>query len=870
LASPRTIPDRTIITGTVAAARQLVANHDAARRAEGHAVWESPDILPRDAWVRRLWEECAWNDPAATPVLLTRWQELALWEEAIQSTERDVLLNAHATARAAAEAWQLLHAWEAPLEALLEAPFGIAAFERTEDAAAFAMWMKRVQRRLTEHGWITAAELPRALHQRIALGTLDRGATPPELFGFDEIAPADRRLFDVLGATVRDAPACASEPQSAMCHDSVDELTRAAAWARHRLEARLPDQASMKIGVAIPGLAAVAAVAERIFDDILHPAFGFDCGARAFEISPGPALAASPMISTALLLLRLIDGLPREEAALLWRSPFLGIDREEGALLDIELRRAKADPVSLRTGSVARRFPTLVDFAARSHERARPSQWSEIFARAVSLGGWPGTRALTQTEAETAEAWKDLLSEFARLDSVISSLGRSGAISNLQRMAEAARLPRERGDAPVQILDIADTAGTRFEALWIAGLEAGAWPRRVQPNPFLPLALQRAANMPGSSADREFVYAQRVTARLFTSANEVVCSYPAHAAATDKSEPQQASPFLTGLPVLPEAPAYAGTALLGVFQYGPELEPRPPDANLALPPGTDTRGGSRVLANQSACPFRAFAVHRLGAKEMDEPDVGLSALDRGSLAHRVLELLWGELGTGERLNALPREALDALVSKCTRSALEKYFAKHDPSPALAAFGALEQARLERLIRKWLEIEKTRRPFTVAYNELECAVEVEGLRLNVRVDRIDRYADGTHAIVDYKTSKKLSADMWEGERPAEPQLPLYAITSEVDVSEVAFAQLATVKQGWISVEGAELKGLLPQWTAVVHKLAADFRNGHAEVDPREKPSPCDLCALHALCRIHEMKRLPREAVDPAETAQEGDG
>ena len=340
-----------------------------------------------------------------------------------------------------------------------------------------------------------------------------------------------------------------------------------------------------------------------------------------------------------------------------------------------------------------------------------------------------------------------------------------------------------------------------------------------------------------------------------------MCSYPAHAAA-DKNEQQQASPFLARFPLLPEAPAYTGTALLRVFQHGPELEPRPADRNLALPPGTDTRGGSRVLAHQSACPFRAFAVHRLDAREMDEPDVGLSALDRGSLAHRVLELLWRELGTSERLAALSREELDALVSTCTRSALEKYFAKHDPSPALAAFGALEQARLERLIRKWLEIEKTRRPFIVAYNELECAVEVEGLRLNVRVDRIDRYADGTHAIVDYKTSKKLSRDLWEGERPAEPQLPLYAVTSAVDVSEVAFAQLATVKQEWISVEGAELDGLLPQWRAVVHKLAADFRNGHAAVEPREKPSPCDLCALHALCRIHEMKRLPR--VEKAET------
>ncbi len=822
--------------------------HDAERRAEGHAVWDSPDILPRDAWVRRAWEECAWNDPAATPVLLTRWQELALWEEAIQTTERDILLNAHATARAAAEAWQLLHAWEAPLDA----PLNTGGFEHTEDAAAFAAWMKRVQKRLTDHGWITAAEIPEALYKRLALGAGKLDPAPIELFGFDEVAPADRRLFDARGATLREAAVRASQPRRAVCHDAVDELTRAATWARQKLV----DRSDLRIGIALPSMASLSGVAERIFDDIFHPAFGFDRGPRAFDISSGSTLAASPMISAALLVLRLMDGMPREEAALLWCSPFIAMDPEEGARLDAELRRAKVDPVSLRTSFVARRFPELAAFAARSRDRARPSQWSETFTRALGPAGWPGTRTLTQVEVQTAEAWKDLLSEFARLDSVIDSFSHGRAISHLQRMAEATRLPREPGDAPVQILDIGETAGMNFDALWIAGLDAGAWPRRVQPNPFLPVGVQRAANMPGSSADREFAYAQRVTARLFASANEVVCSYPSHAAAVDKNEQQQASPFIRDLPLMPDAPPHGGIAVFRVFMRAPELEPRPADAGLALPPGTGTRGGSRVLADQSACPFRAFAVHRLGAKEIDEPDVGLSALDRGSLAHMVLEFLWAELGSSERLAALSREELDALVGFCTRAALEKYFARYDPSPALAAFRALEQARLERLICRWLAVEKARRPFTVAYNEHKRTVEVAGLKLDLRVDRIDRYADGTHAIVDYKTSKILSTDMWQGERPEQPQLPLYAVTSDVPVSEVAFAQITTASQEWIHKEGAELLAMRPEWTRVVNRLAADFLNGRAEVDPREKPSPCDLCALHALCRIHEMRWQPR--------------
>ncbi len=807
--------------------------------------------------MRRSWEECAWNDPAATPVLLTRWQELALWEEAIRSAPHDILLNAHSTARAASQAWQRIHAWEAPLDA--------AAFEQSEDCASFAQWMSRVRGRLAGRGWITSAELPGALHKRLAFGTWGPdAAAPPVLFGFDEIAPADRRLFEALGAAELPAPTQASEKWSAVCHDSADELTRAALWARGKLE-KHPDA---RIGIAIPGLASAAGIAERIFDDVLHPGYGFERGARAFEIIPGATLAESSMIATALLILRLIDGVPREEAAMLWRSPFLQLDAEEGAKLDLELRRARVDRVSWRTGLVERRFPELAEALVNSRDRARPSKRSEEFASLLSRAGWPGPRALTAAEAQAAEAWKDLLSEFARLDNVMDSVSRDRAIVQLQRMAEAVRLPPERGYAPVQILDVADTAGLRFDALWIAGLHAGAWPRRVQPNPFLPLSLQRAAGMPGSSADREFAFAQGVTARLLASAAEVVCSYPAHAAAAGKSEDQQASPLISHFPLLPETFAQADTALHRVFTRAPELEPRPVDENLSLPPGTDSRGGSRVLADQSACPFRAFAVHRLRAKEMDEPEVGLSPLDRGSLAHRVLELLWVELGTSERLRALSPDELDGVVRSATQLALEGYFARHDPSPALAAFRALEQDRLQRLMHRWLEFEKTRRPFDTIHNELERVVPVGGLVLKLRVDRIDRYADGTHAIVDYKTSKKdLKPGMWGGARPEEPQLPLYAVTSGVTVSEVAFAQIATASQAWIKEDGPALQQLLPQWNDVVHQLAADFLNGRAEVDPREKPSPCDLCKLHALCRIHERKRLIRENADSAEENDE---
>jgi len=43
-----------------------------------------------------------------------------------------------------------------------------------------------------------------------------------------------------------------------------------------------------------------------------------------------------------------------------------------------------------------------------------------------------------------------------------------------------------------------------------------------------------------------------------------------------------------------------------------------------------------MVKDQAACPFRAFAAHRLGAEGLQFPHTGLDALERGTLVHRVL------------------------------------------------------------------------------------------------------------------------------------------------------------------------------------------------------------------------------------------
>ena len=398
-------------------------------------------------------------------------------------------------------------------------------------------------------------------------------------------------------------------------------------------------------------------------------------------------------------------------------------------------------------------------------------------------------------------------------------------------------------------MDMLDAAGSRFDALWIAGLNANVWPEAPRPNPFLPASLQRAAGLPHSSPERELAYARRVTARLLASAPEVTCSFARYSG----EEPLRVSPLIETFPEILDAGPPPETVLRRIFGAGTPLEDQPAGPAPALPPrGSLQRGGMSVLRDQAACPFRAFATHRLGAREMDAPDLGISKAERGTVAHEALDLLWQQLKSQTELLGLPPREIALLVERCVSAALDTRLSRRQRSKAFDRSRALEQERWERLLLEWLDEEKRRSPFEVVEREVSRKVEAGGLTIEIKADRLDRFPDGTYGILDYKTSAQLNIKDWDGERPDAPQLPLYAAKSGHDVSAVYFAQLVPGDSRRLGLEGDELTARLPEWTRVVDQLGASFLRGDAAVDPKHPPQTCEFCTLHSLCRIAELR------------------
>ena len=829
----------TVVTASRRLTRTLREQLNALERAAGRTAWEAPAILPWSAWLGELWNALVYRGQPA-PLRLDENQEAAVWEQAIAgSPDGDELLQLAATTKAAAQTWDMVRSWRLDAAAL-EASV-------TDDTRAFLSWARAFTCACEREGWIDRARATDYLAARMASLPLPERII---LAGFDEFTPQQREFLAACPCDVLEAghaPGCsASAAVRSPFPDGRLEIEAAARWA-----SALLDDGAAGIGVVIRNLDETRVRVERAFASLIDRPL--------FNIAKGPALASFPLVRAALQALDLAPvANDFDLVSRLLRSPFLGAARREWsqrALLEAALRRG-ANRVSvalIERLAVPHGCPDLAaSLAAWRREReslpaeAGPPEWARAFSTLLTRLGWPGETPLASADYQTVEAWRELLSDFAKLGAVLPRITHGEALARLNRMATAEIFQPESEPAPIQILEPLDTFGMRFEHLWIAGLDDEHWPSSPRLAAFLPPALQRARRLPHASPEWEFAFAQRITGRLLASAPDVVASH----AAREGDYELGPSPLIAHLPQVALAsarPAPHSPATLEKIQDSTA----PPYKDQTVP------GGTRVFQYQAQCPFRAFAELRLGAVPLDAPAPGLSPQERGTLVHKALETVWDRLGSHARLCAATESELGGVVEAAVADALAAIETRR--SEALPpAFAAIEQQRLERLLGDWLELEKQRAPFTVLASEKKGSAEAGGVRCEVRVDRVDRLDDGRHVIIDYKSGQP-TPKSWFGDRPDEPQLPLYAVSHQGPLGGVLFGQLRageTVFKGFAAADGLvpgvkarDLGSEIGEWRRVLNRLGADFRAGVADVDPK-KPATCRHCTLLALCRFSE--------------------
>jgi probable DNA repair protein len=310
------------------------------------------------------------------------------------------------------------------------------------------------------------------------------------------------------------------------------------------------------------------------------------------------------------------------------------------------------------------------------------------------------------------------------------------------------------------------------------------------------------------------------------------------------------SPLIAHIPVMPYSSIFQSEESSNLVVYEEPYDV-PMHSTEAL------TGGTSLLANQAKCPFKAFAAHRLHAKEEHTSNEGLNAQERGQLIHGILETLWKTLQTQEILLHYPTDALNALIQKIVQESLQP-IAQNHPHSFPDLLQSIEIQRLTELVYACLEWEKKRPTFVVEAVEHTSSIELAGLTFHVKIDRLDRLSSGKKWIIDYK-SRTPEQKPWTQERPKEPQLLLYALLDEA-IHGLLFIELRhrQISCCGLSEESTNIQGIKSispetswknhhsRWKKQLSALALEFKEGHCVPDPSHTTT-CNQCDFQSLCR-----------------------
>ncbi|HVO48048.1 MAG TPA: PD-(D/E)XK nuclease family protein [Steroidobacteraceae bacterium] len=859
--------------------------HAAERLRDGQRVWATPDILTREVWVVREFDRRAREGNRSAPRLLSPAEDWWLWRQCtLEQTQDQQLLNRtglgealrHSSALAAEFGINLTRAAAAGSEAQLLA--------RVEDA---------VQRRCAALGVARVNSKSSALEglgagrDILAAGFLPR---PP---GLDALGVASRQSSRGTGA----------EPRVVLPADEQDEMEDIADWCRQRLGA----DPGARLLVFMPGSVGRRERLATLIRQTVSPGAWIASSAAERDsidalvvIEGGLPLPEIPAIRHALESLRFLAGSAHEAFSSFseWlRAPYWVMPGIEArARVDLWLREAGPSrfnhdllsllerPAAPFPASIAVDVAQLLRRVRSAHEamprgNASPREWSERFRAALQALGWPGSRQLDSGEQQTVVRFHELLDEFGQLAASVGPVSRGEAVQWLAALAARNAYRPADADAAVIISSAFADPVVLYDGIWVAGLNAEAFPQPVQPDPFLPYDLQRAAGIPAASADGRLAEAHSLLASWRAATDDLVLSAPRRAEDLELLP----SPLLA--PWLAQTTRTRGARWLADRMHRADRREFTGDEfGSVWPAARDLPGGTRSIELQNTCPFRAYAELRLGSAELGAPEPGVRADTRGRLLHAALESLWQRVGDSGKLAELSGAGLHAWIEESVNDAVQRVFGS-DASGNEGQDASLdrERRRAARLIGRLCEKELARLPFRVIAREAERTVVLGGSQLTVRIDRVDEIEGGARAILDYKSGRRVSAD-WYGERPSHPQLLVYLAaegerveaiaTVNLTAREVCFdgiarfsdllprvkvAQLPTARSAAEDAAGAwQLRRR--EWLALVEKLAADFIAGRATVDP--KSGACRNCHAISLCRIRTQDE------DPALDAENG--
>jgi probable DNA repair protein len=836
------IPYTITICATARLVRGILVQHQQYQLENGATQWQSAQVYTLQQWLDELISHASLlgflPSDALPALILTSVAETYLWEQAIETClakhEAAALFDIRAMAKSAVEANNLMLNWQ-----LAETEVNHDFI--TQETRQFFRWRHTFEALCAKQNAIEPARLISlqialfAQYQKLISTELTL-PTKIELAGFDRITPLEAHLFTLLRACGVQVEMIA---MNAFNHVAIDhyaavdvnsECRAAVAWAKQKL-AQNP---KAQLAIISPALGSIRRELVDLLDDTFHPETLHSSDyetPRCYDFSLGLALTEYAVVHSALQLLRVASNKADfifDEVTPLLQDVYWSKTSEldARAQLDAYMRRNMSASYSLDalTKQAAKlqsngivldellenltqilRFQNQAGVAGK--QRQTLSAWVAAFVQLLDELHWAKTHSLSSHEFQTQQAFLKCLKELSGLDAIFGHVTASVAVQKITELCNATMFQAEaKGDIRIQILGLLETPAAQLDAVWALNMNDQHWPPAVKLNPLLPADLQRRCGTPNASAAVQSQFASLVQARLMTCAPEVVFSY----AIKEDERELRPSPLLQGDAIYKQANSIA--TLAESLAQPAAMQMLEDCIAPAVLSDENVRGGVSLFAAQAKCPAWAFYQYRLGAAKLETPVDGLDTMARGSLLHKVLQLFWLDCVSLSNLKALSEteltEKIDAAIEKSIED-LSAQISYHIPPQVLQ----IERSRLRQLLQVWLTLELERADFVVDACEKKFELDVEGLKLNLSIDRIDKLKEGGLVVIDYKTSSVVTNASWAEDRITEPQLPIYVVLAlkYEQVLAVSFAKIRSDETKFVGLSAEE--GVLPKVTAL---------------------------------------------------------
>jgi len=301
---------------------------------------------------------------------------------------------------------------------------------------------------------------------------------------------------------------------------------------------------------------------------------------------------------------------------------------------------------------------------------------------------------------------------------------------------------------------------------------------------------------------------------------------------SEGGEHLMASGFVQELQLQQAAALVAAPSVLRALTPQPGRMPSPAGDALPL-----TRLSSTAYEDLRRCPYRFFALRQLKLQESDELDTELGKRDFGNWLHGVLKLFH------EALNKAPAPELIARVAMINVAAeqatVELGLSPSEFLPFAAAWPRVRAGYLE-----WLAGHEAG---GATFSEAEAWKETALGRLTLvgKIDRIDRLADGSALVIDYKTEAPGTTAQRIKQSLEDTQLAFYAALLTDDMLAAAYVNVGE-KDATKSYLQTDIVGLRDQ---LLEGIATDMARiaGGAGMPALGEGKACEFCAARGLCR-----------------------